>query len=98
VTSMRGVAQLRAFLHEMEVELGLTDLPAIEKDVLYAIVETLEEVPSAARSETVRMNPLAAAIPQASYHRALRNLLAKGLIKRAPDTKAGRYILGDISK
>ncbi len=94
MTSMRGVAQLRAFLHEMEVDLGLTDLPPMEKDVLYAIIETLEGVPPIARSEAVRANPLAAAIPQASYHRALRNLLAKGFIQRAPDTKAGRYILG----
>ena len=91
---MRGAAQLRAFLHEMEAELGLTDLPPIERDVLYAIVETLEGVLPVARSEIVRTNPLAAAIPQASYHRALRHLLARGLIAHAPDTRAGQYILG----
>ncbi len=83
---------------DMEAELGLLDLSGIEKDVLYAISETLQGDPPVVQSEALRSHVFVAAMPQATFHRALRNLLEKGYVSHAPNTKAGRYVLGSIGR
>ena len=91
--NIKSVSQLRALLLEMETTLGLVELSPNERDVLYAINEVAAGVAKAARSDAIRSHPLAAAIPQATYHRALKSLVQRGLVKHAPDTKAGAYIV-----
>ncbi len=93
VLNIKSVAQLRALLLEVETALGLVDLSANERDILYAINEVSVGSPRTARSESIRTHPLAAAIPQASYHRALKSLVHRGLVEHAPDTKAGLYVV-----
>ena len=95
VVNIKSVAQLRALLFEMESALGLVDLSPNERDILYAINEVCTGYPRAARSDAIRNHPLAAGIPQATYHRALKSLVLRGLIAHAPDTRAGHYILQD---
>ena len=90
---LKNVAQLRTLLFEMETSLGLTSLSPNERDVLYAINEVGTGLPRMARSDAIRSHPLAAAIPQATYHRALKNLLDQGLISHAPESKAGLYVV-----
>lgn len=77
----------------MESELGLVDLTSVEKDVFYAISEVITGEPPMARSDAIRMHPLTAAIPQATFHRAIRSLVDRGYIQHAPDTRAGLYII-----
>lgn len=77
----------------METNLGLASLSPNERDVLYAINEVSAGTPRAARSEAIRSHPLAAAIPQATYHRALKSLVQRGLVAHAPETKAGLYVM-----
>lgn len=77
----------------METTLGLVELSPNERDVLYAINEVSAGVLRAARSDAIRAHPLAAAIPQATYHRALKSLVQRGLVQHAPDTKAGAYVV-----
>jgi hypothetical protein len=91
--NIKSVAQLRALLFEMERSLGLVDLSQNERDVLYAINEVSTGSPRAARSEAIRGHPLAASIPQATYHRALKSLVQRGLVSHAPETRAGHYVL-----
>ncbi|MEY4982183.1 MAG: hypothetical protein RIR62_449 [Pseudomonadota bacterium] len=91
--NIKSVAQLRALLLEMETAMGLTDLSPNERDVLYAINEVGTGSPRAARSDAIRAHPLAAAIPQATYHRALKSLVHRGLVAHAPETKAGHYVV-----
>lgn len=91
--NVKTVAQLRTLLLEMETALGLRDLSPNERDVYYAIFEVSVGTPRAARSEAIRLHPLAAQIPQATYHRALKSLVESGLVEHAPDTKAGLYIV-----
>ncbi|MEZ5756398.1 MAG: hypothetical protein R3D90_17140 [Paracoccaceae bacterium] len=91
--NIKSVAQLRSLLFEMETSLGLVDLSPNERDVLYAINEVCNGSQRAARSEAIRNHPLAAAIPQATYHRALKSLVQRGLVAHAPDTRAGQYVL-----
>jgi DNA-binding IclR family transcriptional regulator len=96
--NIKSVAQLRALLFEMESTLGLVDLSPNERDVLYAINEVCTGTPKAARSDAIRNHPLAASIPQATYHRALKSLVQRGMISHAPDTRAGHYVLSTESK
>lgn len=91
--NIKSLAQLRALLFEMEKTLGLVDLSQNERDVLYAINEVSAGASRAARSDAIRNHPLAAAIPQATYHRALKSLVERGLIAHAPDTRAGLYVV-----
>lgn len=91
--NIKSVAQLRSLLFEMETSLGLVDLSPNERDVLYAINEVCTGSQRMARSEAIRNHPLAAAIPQATYHRALKSLVQRGLVAHAPDTRAGQYVL-----
>lgn len=93
IVNIKSVAQLRALLFEMETTLGLVDLSPNERDVLYAINEVSTGSPKAARSDAIRSHPLAACIPQATYHRALKSLVQRGMIAHAPDTRAGHYVL-----
>lgn len=93
--NIKSLARLRALLFEMEKTLGLVDLSANERDVLYAINEVSSGSPRSARSEAIRNHPLAAAIPQATYHRALKSLVQRGLVAHAPDTRAGHYVVKD---
>jgi len=91
--NLKTVAQLRTLLFEMEGALGLRDLSVNERDVYYAIYEASSGTPRSARSEAIRAHPLAAQIPQATYHRALKSLVDLGLVSHAPDTKAGQYVI-----
>jgi hypothetical protein len=90
---IKNVAQLRSLLLEMETSLGLLELSQNERDVLYALQALSGESTSGVRSEAIRSHPLAASIPQASYHRALRGLLDRRLIDHAPHTRSGIYIV-----
>lgn len=91
--NIKSLAQLRALLFEMEKTLGLGELSATERDVLYAIHEVSSGSPRSARSEAIRNHPLAAAIPQATYHRALKSLVQRGMVAHASDTRAGHYVV-----
>lgn len=91
--NIRNVAQLRSLLLEMETNLGLVELSPNERDVLYAINEVSSGYPKSARSDAIRSHPLAAAIPQATYHRALKSLVQRGFVGHAPETKAGMYVV-----
>lgn len=95
VLNIKSVSQLRALLFDMEKALGLVDLSPNERDVLYAITEVSSGTPRAARSDAIRNHPLAAAIPQATYHRALKSLVERGLIAHAPETRAGHYVMSE---
>lgn len=91
--NIKSVSQLRALLLEMETALGLLHLSPNERDVLYAINEVSAGATRTVRSDAIRAHPLAAAIPQATYHRALKSLVLRGLVQHAPDTKAGSYVV-----
>lgn len=82
---------------EMESSLGLLNLSQAEKDVLYAIGSLYGDGAETVRTEAIRAHPLVADIPPATFHRALRSLLDKGLIALPPDRKAGVYILSKDS-
>lgn len=78
-TLLKQAAQLRKILHDMEVELGIVQLSAPEKSVLFAI----EEI--SARSAGAEMNqivdhPFVGEISRPTIFRAVAGLKSAGLI------------------
>ena len=90
---LQALSALRTLLFEMEQDVGLSDLSAAEKDVLFAAHAVSAENEGTITSEAIRHHALASNLAQATYHRALRSLLTAGFLIKAPGTKAGRYVL-----
>jgi hypothetical protein len=90
-----NVAQLRALLLGMERDLGLGDLSQNEKDVFYAIQSVIANSEGIARSDDIKGHSLVFEMTQPTFHRSLKNLLARGLLSHAPSTKAGSYIAAE---
>ena len=80
-------------LRAMEEDFGLQDLSQAEMDVLLAAHATRKQTGPQVTSEQIRQQPLVAHIAQATFHRALRALVAKGLIAKAQGFKARHYIV-----
>ena len=87
-----NVAQLRALLLGMERDLGLGDLSQNEKDVFYAVQSVIAGSEGIARSDDIKGHSLVFEMTQPTFHRSLKNLLARGLLAHAPSTKAGSYV------
>lgn len=90
---LKNLGQLRALMLEMETSLGLVELSQGERDVLYAVSQIVGTSELQVRSEAIRSHPLVAGMPPASFHRALRGLLDRGMLRLAPERKSGAYIL-----
>ena len=88
-----AIAQLREIVMTMERDLGLIALSHNEKDVLYAVQSVLAVSDGVAKSDEIRSHDLVRDMSQPTFHRALKSLLTRGLLRHAPDTKAGSYII-----
>ncbi|MCC6007380.1 MAG: hypothetical protein JJU40_06865 [Rhodobacteraceae bacterium] len=89
---MSSAARTRILLHDMEAEIGLSDLTDRELRIVYAAV-LVSEAGVPFRSDALRNHPLVARMTHPTYHRVLRGLIAKGLIALATPYKAGHYVL-----
>jgi len=88
------LSNLREVVHEMEVDLGLASLERKERDILIAFFASSTKDPNhgvIARTEMVRQHPTLIDISQPTFHRALRRLVERGLIKRSEGLPAGTY-------
>ena len=92
-----AIAQLREIVMTMERDLGLIALSHNEKDVLYAVQSVLAVSDGVAKSDEIRSHDLVRDMSQPTFHRALKSLLARGLLQHAPDTKAGSYVIKEQS-
>jgi len=80
-------------LREMEHEVGLHALTAVEMDVFLAAHALSGKGPEAVTSDEIRKHDLTAGIAQATYHRALRSLLSLGLLEKAEGYKSRHYLV-----
>ncbi|NEK25046.1 hypothetical protein GV827_22015 [Sulfitobacter sp. JBTF-M27] len=84
-------------MRKMEQDVGLGELSNAELDVLLAAHAVTKGLGEAITSEQIRRHDLASDIAPATYHRALRSLLARGLIDKANGYKTSRYVVpGDL--
>lgn len=80
-------------LREMEHDVGLQDLTAMEMEVFLAAHAATGKAGTAITSDQIRGHELASNLAQATYHRALRSLLAMGLLEKAQGYKTRRYVV-----
>ena len=88
-----SISAMRGLLLEMESSAGLTVLPPAERDVLCAAHAVTAGADGALSSEAIRQNPIARHLSPPTYQRALRSLVRKGYLRRAPGRKRGAYML-----
>lgn len=86
------LASLRKLLFEMEVELGLVELSAVQRDVFYAARLTAGKT-EFVRGEEVRLHPLLASISRPTFYRAVKDLEDAGYLSRTDSVRSGRYRL-----
>lgn len=88
-----NIATIRAMLNDLERSAGLTDLSPVERDVLYAASSIKPSDDSLLRSDDLWAHDLVRDVPEATFRRALRSLVERGLLKLAPGRQRGAYIL-----
>ncbi|MCV6824774.1 MULTISPECIES: hypothetical protein [Halocynthiibacter] len=89
----RAFFQLRSILLEMEQDLGLDKLAQSEIDIFLAARSLTENEGDVVASDQIRNHSLTKSIAQATYHRSLRSLLEKGMIKKAAGSKSKSYVV-----
>lgn len=92
IEKMERLAKLREMLLRMEGELGLGDLSRFERDLLYAVRDLAGEG-QMVRSADLRSHSLTVKMAQPTFHRALRELIARGYLRHAEDTRTRYYIV-----
>ncbi|EBA06494.1 hypothetical protein [Sagittula stellata] len=94
MSSLSGMAKLRAALWQMEKDAGLADLSRNERDLLYAF-HSVAAVTGGGEvsSEQVRTDGVVCDMKHATFHRSLKRLLELGYIEVAPERKTKVYIL-----
>ena len=90
------ISRLRAVLDEMEQDFGLRDLSRNERDIILAFCELTRDHPtgvSDCTTESVRSSPIVSEISRPTFHRALKQLIERGLIERGEAPRMGIYRL-----
>ena len=96
--SMKTLASLLEMVAGLQKNLGLEDTLPLERDIIAIIGMHMEDGSEHVRTEILMSHPLLATVPRASFHRALRSLLKRGLLAHPEGYKAGRYVLsGEIA-
>lgn len=88
----KKIAALRNMLWQMEVEVGLEKLSQPQKDVYYAACLAADEN-ELVHSEAVKRQPLLAAMSRPTFYRALKELVEKGILVQANQSRDGRYMV-----
>ena len=88
------VAALQAMLLGMERELGLDDLSAAQKKILYATQLIQEEKTRAPLSEMIT-HPLLSDLSRATFYRALKALVKDGYLMSFSAGSASHYKIAD---
>lgn len=93
LSRFESVARLRDLLFGLEKDLGIDSLTPNELDILYAMRLLSDGDGQVVRSDAIRDHSLCSKIPRPTFHRSLRSLIEKGLVERAPKTRARAYVL-----
>jgi DNA-binding MarR family transcriptional regulator len=78
----------------MEADLGLTSLSRNERDILIAAMEVGQQDDQGRwvfSTDMLRQRSIASYMAQPTFHRALRKLIDKGLVKRNSEKGLGVY-------
>lgn len=84
------LATLRKLIKGMEQDLGLADLPALERDMVIAADE-LSDSQSNFDATALLAHDLLTHIPRATFQRALQSLVKKQYFTLQPGSKSSHY-------
>lgn len=88
------LAELREMLLRMEDDLGLGSFSRVERDMVYA-TRDIAQPDGQFSSQDLRRHTLLAAVPSATFHRALNRLAEAGYVRLAPGSLARNYVIVD---
>jgi CRP-like cAMP-binding protein len=88
---LKNIAKMQIMLADMEAELGIRDIGAIEKSVLSAVADLAGDTPLVSTKDILQ-HPLNNAYSRPSLFRALKNLENLGKIAKGGE-KRGLYTL-----
>ena len=83
---------LRNALRLAEVDIGISDLSASEKEFFYDILQVATE-DDQFTSDQLRECPYSSSLPHATYHRLLTRLQSKGFIQKAAGRERNCYFV-----
>ncbi len=90
---LNAVLLLKEMLLQLEREIGLDQLPDVERAIVVA-AHSLSDTPGTViEAERLRGHWLVAPLAQATYYRGLKNLMSLGLLQTAEGSSAKFYVL-----
>ena len=92
---LKNIAQMQIMLADMEAQIGIRDIGAIEKSVLITIVDLANDA-DLVHTKDILQHPLNNVYSRPSLFRALKNLESLGKIAKGGD-KRGLYTLANES-
>lgn len=90
-----NAVQIKKLLVGMEKDIGLDELSDPEKSIFYAAIDLSNG--AAIHSNNIRTHSLAANLTKATFFRALKALVTKGLLVHEVGTKTGQYRIGRVN-
>ena len=92
---LKNIAKMQIILANMEAEIGIRDIGAIEKSVLITIVDLADDA-ALVHTKDILQHPLNNVYSRPSLFRALKNLESLGKISKGGD-KRGLYTIAGES-
>lgn len=95
--SIEKIALLRHMLFGLEKDLGVEDLSAVKRDIIYA-VSLLNGLNEPVETDALRKHDLLAGVTRSTFFNALRSLVDDHHIKHVNGSKRSYYMLSDRNK
>lgn len=96
-SQLTAISELRRLLFNMEKSLGLSDLSGPELNVLLAAHASSQDPGEVISSASIRNHELACDLTKPTFHRALRDLIAMGLLEKAEGAKTQYYRVSKVA-
>jgi hypothetical protein len=90
---LNAVLLLKEMLIQLEREIGLDELPDVERSIIVAAHSLSEEPGTVFEADQLRNHWLIAPLAHATYYRALKNLMSLGFMQTAEGSRAKLYVL-----
>lgn len=97
MTSFGSLAHLKELLLGMESDLGIRNLGAVQKDIVYAAT-ILSETNEKIETDDIRQHALLSGISRSSFFRALKDVVDAGYLNHCEGTQRSTYELSDSIK
>ena len=93
---LKNIAQMQIMLADMEPEIGIRDIGAIEKSVLITIVDLANDA-DLVHTKDILQHPLNDVYSRPSLFRALKSLESLGKIAKNADKRGLYTLIGDCA-